>query len=70
LNSDYFGYHLLVYTCSTDGAVQLKGQIPLRYPGRRQVRSWSQIGSKLVTDRSEAGGRPAASWNLVYHLAR
>jgi len=24
----------------------------------------------LVTDRSEAGRRPAASWNLAYHLAR
>jgi len=31
------------------------GQIPLRY---------------LVADRSEAGRRPAASWNLAYHLAR
>ena len=28
----------------------LKSQIPLRYPGRRQVRSWSQTGPKLVTD--------------------
>jgi len=32
-----------------------KGQIPLRY---------------LVADRSEAGRRPAANWNLAYHLAR
>ena len=32
-----------------------KGQIPLRY---------------LITDRSEAGRRPSASWNLAYHLAR
>jgi len=24
-----------------------KGQIPLRYPGRRQVRSWSQTCSEL-----------------------
>jgi len=24
----------------------------------------------LVADRSEAGRRPAASWNLAYHLAR
>jgi len=24
----------------------------------------------LVADRSEAGCRPAASWNLAYHLAR
>ena len=32
-----------------------KSQTPLRY---------------LVVDRSEAGGRPAASWNLAYHLAR
>ena len=32
-----------------------KGQIPLRY---------------LVADRSEAGRRPAVSWNLAYHLAR
>jgi len=24
----------------------------------------------LVADRSEDGRRPAASWNLVYHLAR
>jgi len=24
-------------------------QIPLRYPGRRQVQSWSQTGPKLVT---------------------
>jgi len=30
-------------------------QIPLRY---------------LVTGRSEAGRRPAASWNLACHLAR
>jgi len=29
-------------------------QIPLRY---------------LVADRFEAGRRPAASWNLAYHLA-
>jgi len=26
---------------------QSKGQIRLRYPGRRQVRSWSQTCSKL-----------------------
>jgi len=32
--------------------------------------SWSQTGPKLVADRSEAGRRPAASWNLVYHLTR
>ena len=32
-----------------------KGQFPSRY---------------LVADRSEAGLRPAASWNLAYHLAR
>jgi len=32
-----------------------KGQIPLRY---------------LIADRFEAGHRPAASWNLAYHLAR
>jgi len=32
-----------------------KSQFPLRY---------------LVADRSEAGRRPAASWNLAYHLAR
>jgi len=32
-----------------------KSQTPLRY---------------LVADRSEAGRRPAASWNLAYHLAR
>jgi len=32
-----------------------KSQIPLHY---------------LVADRSEAGRRPAASWNLAYHLAR
>ena len=31
-----------------------KSQIPLRY---------------LVADRSEAGRRPAASWNLAYHLS-
>jgi len=24
----------------------------------------------LVAERSEAGRRPAASWNLAYHLAR
>jgi len=24
----------------------------------------------LIVDRFEAGGRPAASWNLAYHLAR
>ena len=24
----------------------------------------------LVADRSEAGRRPVASWNLAYHLAR
>jgi len=34
--------------------VVCKGQIPLRY---------------LVADRFEAGRRPAASWNLAYHLA-
>jgi len=32
-----------------------KSQIPLRY---------------LLADRSEAGRRPVASWNLAYHLAR
>ena len=32
-----------------------KSQILLRY---------------LVTDRFEAGRRPAASWNVAYHLAR
>jgi len=32
-----------------------KGQIPLGY---------------LVADRSEAGRRPAASWNLAYHPVR
>jgi len=32
-----------------------KSQIPLRY---------------LVADRSEAGRRSAASWNLAYHLTR
>jgi len=32
--------------------------------------SWLQTGPKLVTDRSEAGRRPAASWNLAYHLSR
>jgi len=32
-----------------------KSQIPLHY---------------LVADRSEAGRRPAASWNLAYHLTR
>jgi len=32
-----------------------KGLIPLLY---------------LVADRFEAGRRPAASWNLAYHLAR
>jgi len=26
--------------------------------------------SYLVADRSEAGRRPAASWNLTYHLVR
>jgi len=37
----------LVLGCSqtTDGTV--KGQIPLRYPGRRQVRGWSQTCSEL-----------------------
>jgi len=34
-----------------------KSQISLRY-------------LYLVADRSEAGRRPAASWNLAYHLAR
>jgi len=24
----------------------------------------------LVADRSEAGRRPAVSWNVAYHLAR
>jgi len=32
-----------------------KSQIPLRYPGRRQVRSWSQTGPKLVADLQRAG---------------
>jgi len=32
--------------------------------------SWLQTGPKLVADRFEAGRRPAASWNLAYHLAR
>jgi len=32
-----------------------ESQIPLRY---------------LVADSSEAGRRPAASWNVAYHLAR
>jgi len=27
-----------------------KGQIPLRYPGRRQVRDWSQTCSELEFD--------------------
>jgi len=27
--------------------VHSKGQIPLRYPGRRQVRGWSQTCSEL-----------------------
>ena len=40
-----------------------KGQIPLRYHGRRQLRS-------CAADRFEAGRRPAASWNLAYRLAR
>jgi len=36
---------------------------------------WSIVKAKfyyaiLVADRSEVGRRPAASWNLAYHLAR
>ena len=29
-----------------------------------------EAGSKLVADRLEVGRRPAARWNLGYHLAR
>jgi len=32
---------------TTDSALSCKGQIPLCYPGRRQVRGWSQTGSEL-----------------------
>jgi len=44
------------FTHSTEAYCSLftSSQIPLRY---------------LVADRSEAGRRPAASWNLAYHLA-
>jgi len=35
--------------------LSIKGQIPLRYPGRRQVRSWSQTGPSLVADLQRAG---------------
>jgi len=36
-------------------------QIPLRYPGRRQVRSWSQTAPKLVADLQRVGIWLAAS---------
>jgi len=32
---------------TTDSALSCKGQIPLCYPGRRQVRGWSQTGNEL-----------------------
>jgi len=38
-----------------DNCEHRKGQIPLRYPGRRQIRSWSQTGPKLVADLQRAG---------------
>jgi len=38
-----------------------KSQIPLRYPGRRQVRSWSQTGPKLVADARARASRTATS---------
>jgi len=44
-----------VYWMGGDLRLRCKSQIPLRY---------------LVADKSEAGRRPAASWNLAYHLAR
>jgi len=53
-------HHLQTFYHYTTNVTQLKfkSQIPLRYPGRRQVRSC------MV-----AGRRPAASWNLAYHLS-
>jgi len=39
---------------AAEGVAISKSQIPLRYP---------------VADRFEDGRRPAASWNLAYHLA-
>jgi len=41
-----------------------KGQIPLGYPGRRQVRSWTPTGPRLVADLQRAG-----IWHITPHLA-
>jgi len=35
------------------GRRPVRSQIPLRYPGRRQVRGWSQTSPKLVADLSQ-----------------
>jgi len=37
-------------------------QIPLRYPGRRQVQSWSQTGPKLVADLLARAGSMLDDW--------
>jgi len=48
-----------VWTCRFWATVTSKGQIPLRYPGRRQVRGWSQTCSELEFGLSSSS--PAAS---------
>jgi len=50
-----FYHHLQVRREKNNLFDSNKGQIPLLY---------------LVADRFEADRRPAASWNLAYHLAR
>jgi len=42
---------------------------PVLEPGRRPVRSQIPV-CYLVADRSEAGRRPAASWNLAYSTSK
>jgi len=43
----------------------------LVFLGYCQCHSWPYNPvCTYVADRSEAGRRPAASWNLTYHLAR
>jgi len=54
-----YAKYLLILICFTN-----------RLKAKFRYASWSQTGSKLVVDRSEAGRRPVASWNLAYHLAR
>jgi len=56
--------------CASARDGQTSCKVWLAYVERRRC-SKSQIAIRyLVGDRSEAGRRPAASWNLAYHLAR